>query len=244
MKFQFLHFDVSRRTDYYPKLGRGRSIIILFFDCIFQIFFPYADPLFLNSVVHIESSCLYLFQQQRKWRTHRRLQRRWGSQLSSSRCVMASSSRVFFVWCAAKPRVMMYFHFRTSKVYSYLTISSVGIVSSRVVGTLESSYSIPTPASIGEKRLQGSLALLPQAGACLVQFSDRWLVLFSGLFQNFFIHNWVKHSRPLNAKNLSVTYHKKHLIIALFHPQSNSTRENPVTYSLRDTENTWRKMRI
>lgn len=69
--------------------------------------------------------------------------------------------RGLFVWCAAKPKVMMYFHFRTSKVYSYLTISSVGIVSSRVVGTLESSYSIPTPASIGEKRLQGSLALLP-----------------------------------------------------------------------------------
>lgn len=160
--------------------------------------------------MHIESSCLYLFQQQRKWRTHRRLQRGWGSQLSSSRCVMASSSGAFFVWCAAKPRVMMCFHFRTSKVYSYLTISSVGIVSSRVVGTLESSYSIPTPASIGEKRLQGTLALLPWAGACLVWFSDRWLVLFSGLFQNFFIQNWVKHIRPLSAKHLPVTYYKKH----------------------------------
>lgn len=43
--------------------------------------------------------------------------------------------------------------FRTSKVYSYLTTSSAGIVFSRVAGTRESSYSTHTPASTVWKRL-------------------------------------------------------------------------------------------
>lgn len=63
-------------------------------------------------------------------------------------------------------------HSRTSKVYSYLTISSAGIVFSRVVGTQESSCSTHTPASTGEGRLPGNAEpLWPSWGGGGLMFS-------------------------------------------------------------------------
>lgn len=74
---------------------------------------------------------------------------------------------------------------RTSEVYCYLTISSAGTEFSRVEGTQESSYSIHTPASTGEKGLWGNSGLLcPSQGGGLTGVILRPKALFSGLLQH------------------------------------------------------------
>lgn len=70
------------------------------------------------------------------------------------------------------PALKMYScHSRTSEVYSYLTISSAGIVFSKVVGTLASSCNTRMPASTGEGHLLGN-AEPCQGGAGLVCSED------------------------------------------------------------------------
>lgn len=79
--------------------------------------------------------------------------------------------RPFCVLVERIPALRFLCHFRTSEVHCYLTISSAGTVCSRVVGTQVSSCSTRTPASTGEKRLQGNSGPLcpSQGGVCLLQ---------------------------------------------------------------------------
>lgn len=117
-----------------------------------------------------------LFQPPESWRTPRRQQRGWGSQPSSFRSVKTASRESLLFGTGTNPSAENFLcHFRTSEVSCYLTISSAGIVFSRVAGTRGSSCSTHTPASTGEKGLQGNTGPLcpSQGGVWMEWFRDQ-----------------------------------------------------------------------